>query len=310
MAESRLQTPVALMIFNRPDTTARVFEAIRAARPARLLVVADGPRSDRSGEADRCAAARAIIDRVDWDCEVLTNFSETNLGCRRRIAGGLDWVFEQVDEAIILEDDCIPQPDFFPFCAALLEKYREDERVMMIGGTNFLGQFDTPASYLFSRFFSIWGWATWRRAWQKYDLALPGWETYKAERQVNYYYPQRYVADYITTLFDLAQQQRIDTWDIQWFYACLFNNGLSIVPRVNLIANIGSTAGTHTIDGLTEPPLATWPLETAVLRHPAQVFADRVFDEALFQVRLKTSLLKRARHKVAALRQQWKARRS
>jgi hypothetical protein len=297
------------MIFNRPDTTAQVFKAIRAARPARLLVVADGPRSNRADEAGQCAAARAIIERVDWECEVLTDFAASNLGCRRRIASGLDWVFEQVEEAIILEDDCVPHPDFFAFCANLLERYRDDERVMMIGGTNFLGQFETPGSYLFSRFFSIWGWATWRRAWQKYDITLPGWETYKAQRQLRYYYPERYVERYLTALFDLAYRQQIDTWDIQWFYTCLVNNGLSIVPRVNLIANIGSAAGTHTLTGLFEPPLPTWSLDTTAPRHPAHVFADRAFDEALYRVRLKTSLPKRIRHKLAALRQHWNTRR-
>lgn len=303
MAESQLSTPVAFMIFNRPETTARIYEAIRQARPTVLLVVADGPRPDRPGEAEQCAAARAIIDRVDWECQVLTNYAETNLGCGRRISSGITWVFEQVEEAIILEDDCLPHSDFFPFCASLLGRYRDDERVMMIGGTNFLGQFASPSSYLFSRFFAIWGWATWRRAWQKYDFTLPGWETYKAQRQVGYYYPQRYVVDYITTMFDLIQQQRIDTWDIQWFYTCLFNNGLSIVPHVNLITNIGGAVGTHTIDGLSEPPLPTWPLDATALRHPKQVFADRVYDTALFQARLRTSLIKRAWRKALALRQ-------
>lgn len=303
MAELQLSTPVAFIIFNRPEMTARVFEAIRQARPTMLLVVADGPRPDRPGEAEQCAAARAIIDRVDWECQVLTNYAETNLGCGRRISSGITWVFEQVEEAIILEDDCLPHSDFFPFCASLLDRYRNDERIMMIGGTNFLGQFACPSSYLFSRFFAIWGWATWRRAWQKYDFTLPGWEAYKAQRQIEYYYPQRYVADYITTMLNLIQQQRIDTWDIQWFYACLFNNGLSIVPHVNLITNIGGAVGTHTIDGLSEPPLPTWPLDATALRHPKQVFADRVYDTALFQARLRTSLIKRAWRKVLALQQ-------
>ena len=303
MVELQLSTPVAFIIFNRPETTARVFEAIRQARPTMLLVVADGPRPKRPGDVEQCAAARAVIDRVDWECQVLTNYAEGNLGCGRRISSGLTWVFEQVEEAIILEDDCLPHSDFFPFCASLLGRYRDDERVMMIGGTNFLGQFASPSSYLFSRFFAIWGWATWRRAWQKYDFTLPGWEAYKAQRQVGYYYPQRYVVDYITTMFDLIQHQRIDTWDIQWFYTCLFNNGLSIVPHVNLITNIGGAVGTHTIDGLSEPPLPTWPLDATALRHPKQVFADRVYDTALFQARLRTSLIKRAWRKVLALRQ-------
>ena len=310
MAESQLSTPVAFMIFNRPEMTARVFAAIRQARPSMLLVVADGPRPNRPGEAEQCVAARAVIDQVDWECQVLTNFAETNLGCGRRISSGITWVFEQVEEAIILEDDCLPHSDFFPFCASLLDKYRNDERIMMIGGTNFLGQFASPSSYIFSRYFAIWGWATWRRAWQKYSFTLPGWESYKAQRQVAYFYPQRYMVDHITTLFDLIQQKRIDTWDIQWFYACLFNNGLCIAPPANLIANIGSVAGTHTIDGLCEPPLLTWPLDTAALCHPSQVFANRLYDKALFQAHMRTSLIKRAWRKALFLRQQWKERRS
>ena len=125
-------TPVAFLIFNRPETTARVFEAIRRVRPPKLLVVADGPRSDREGENEKCRAARSVIERVDWPCEVITNYADTNLGCRTRISSGLDWVFANVDEAIILEDDCLPDPSFFPFCEELLARYRDDDRIMII----------------------------------------------------------------------------------------------------------------------------------------------------------------------------------
>ena len=142
-----MKTPVAFLIFNRPETTARVLEEIARARPPKLLVVADGPRADRPGEADLCRAARAVLSRVDWPCEVLTNFSETNLGCRRRVSSGLDWVFEEVEEAIVLEDDCLPHPSFFPFCEELLERYRADERVMAVSGDNFQqGRRRTPYS--------------------------------------------------------------------------------------------------------------------------------------------------------------------
>ena len=237
--EYPLQTPVAFLnLLTRPDTTTRVFEAIRAARPARLLVVADGPRPDRAGESDQCAAARAVINHIDWNCDVVTNYAETNLGCKRRIASGLDWVFNIVEEAMILEDDCVPHPDFFPFCAALLEKYREDERVMMIGGTNFLLHLDIPESYFFSRYFAIWGWATWRRAWELYDINMSGWETLKAQKQIANLYSQRYVVRHFTKILDVAYRNQVDTWDIQWLFCCLFNNGLSIVPRVNLVTNI------------------------------------------------------------------------
>ena len=151
-----MKTPVAFFIFNRPDPTARVFAEIARARPAQLLVVADGSRADRVGEREACLAARSVIDRVNWPCEVLTNFAESNLGCKQRVSSGIDWVFEQVEEAIILEDDCLPHPSFFRFCGELLEKYREDERVMMISGNDFQrGKNATPYSYRFSRYANI-----------------------------------------------------------------------------------------------------------------------------------------------------------
>ena len=155
--EWQLTTPVVFIIFNRPDTTAKVFEAIRQAKPPKLLVIADGARIDKPGEAEKCAAARAIINQVDWQCEVLTNYSNVNLGCRKRVSSGLDWVFEQVEEAIVLEDDCLPHPSFFQYCQELLEKYRDDERIMMISGDNFqFGNETTEYSYYFSRYGHCW----------------------------------------------------------------------------------------------------------------------------------------------------------
>jgi hypothetical protein len=137
MSQRQLKTTVAFFIFNRPYTTEKVFAEIAKAKPPKLLVVADGPHPDRPGEVDACATVRAIINHVDWKCEVLTNYSDVNLGCRRRVASGLNWVFDQVEEAIILEDDCLPHPSFFRFCEELLEIYRHDERVMHIAGSNF-----------------------------------------------------------------------------------------------------------------------------------------------------------------------------
>ena len=168
--------PVAFLIFNRPELTRKVFASIAQARPSKLLVVADGPREDVSDDEENCSEARATIDRIDWDCEVLTNYSSVNMGCRARISTGLEWVFKNVEEAIILEDDCIPHPTFFRFCKELLARYRDDQRVMMISGNNFqMGRKWTPCSYYFSRFFHCWGWATWRRAWKHYDIDMGLW---------------------------------------------------------------------------------------------------------------------------------------
>jgi hypothetical protein len=172
----QLSTPVAFIIFNRPDTTARVFEAIRRAEPPQLLIVADGPRVDRPSDVERCAAARAVIERVDWDCEVLTNYAEANMGLADRVSSGLDWVFSLCDRAIVLEDDCLPDPSFFRFCDELLDRYRDDERVMAISGDNFqLGRRRTRYSYYLSRYNHCWGWATWRRGWQHYDHRMQLW---------------------------------------------------------------------------------------------------------------------------------------
>jgi hypothetical protein len=285
-----MKTPVAFLVFNRPDTTEKVFEAIRRARPETLLVVADGPRADRSGEAAQCAAVRAFIERVDWPCTVLKNYSDVNLGCKQRVASGLDWVFREVEEAIILEDDCLPHPDFFPFCEQMLDRYRNDERVMMIGGTNYLlDALQVRESYIFSRYFPIWGWATWRRAWMSYDIAMKEWPRLKRDGGVNAFYPQRFMRKHITGMMDLAFQGRINTWDAQWFYSCLFNDGLSLIPRVNMISNIG-TDGAHSSQRTVNHFLPVQGLDMENLVHPEQIHPHYPYDHAFFSRQFKPSL--------------------
>src|SRR4030095_10272355 len=175
------ETPVVLIIFNRPKLTEAVLNALALVRPRTLLVVADGPRPDFPGDPQACEAARAVIDRVDWNCEVIKNYSNVNLGCGRRPATGISWALEQVEEAIILEDDCVPHPSFFRFCAELLERYRDDERVMHIAGSTFRRHaMSTPYSYFFTQVTGSWGWATWQRAWRHYDASLALWPQLRA----------------------------------------------------------------------------------------------------------------------------------
>lgn len=272
MAEWQLRTPVAFIIFNRADTTERVFEAIAKARPPKLLVIGDGARDNRLGEADRVAATRAIIDRVDWECEVLTNFSERNLGCKRRVSSGIDWVFEQVEEAIILEDDCLPEPSFFRYCEELLEKYRDDHRVCLIGGTNVQsGLRHADSSYYFSRYPHIWGWASWRRAWQCYDVKMSDWPRSRREGWLREWLGSRSQETFWRMCFDRVSSGEIDTWDYQWVYACWKQRMFAITPDRNLIANIGFRPdATHTTG---ESQFADMPV-TAMgfpLQHPACV---------------------------------------
>ena len=248
MNDSKLSTPVAFIIFNRPDTTKRVFAEIARARPPKLLVIADGPRANRADEAEKCAAARAIVEQVDWDCQVLTQYSEVNLGCKQRVSSGLNWVFQTVDKAIILEDDCLPHPTFFKFCEELLERYRQDERIMMVSGDNFqFGRKRTEYSYYFSRYSHTWGWATWKRAWQHYDVQVKLWPIIRDNHWLKDILGDNRAAKYWEVRFEECYNGLIDTWDFQWAFACWTQSGLSILPNVNLVSNIGFQIGaTHT----------------------------------------------------------------
>jgi hypothetical protein len=280
-----LDLNITLIIFNRPDTTRIVFDQIRRAKPKRLFVIADGPRPGRPEEVQRCLETRRIVEEgVDWDCEVKRNFSDVNLGCRNRPPTGLDWVFEQVEHSIVLEDDCVPDPSFFRFCQELLERFREDERVMMISGDNFL--FDhkkAPYSYYFSDIPHIWGWATWRRAWKKYDINLSLWPEVKKGRYLNHAFPTKRQAKFWTDCFDLSKSG-FNTWDHQWTFACIVNRGVCIMPSVNLITNIGfDQNATHTTQAGMSANLKTLEMNFP-LSHPPFMIRDAYADLKTFNV--------------------------
>jgi hypothetical protein len=299
-----MKTPVALIIFNRPEVTRRVFQEIARARPQKLLVIADGPRAGHPTDAERCADARAIIDEVDWECEVLTNYSPVNLGCKMRPASGISWVFEQVEQAIIFEDDCLPHPSFFPYCDEMLERYSGDERVMMISGNNFqMGRKRTRYSYYFSRYPHTWGWATWRRAWRHFDAEIKLWPELRETSWLFDILGNRAAAEHWRAQFD-ALAKMTSVWDYQWVFACWAQNGLTILPSTNLVSNIGwGDDATHT--KATEDRLArilagemSFPLE-----HPPYMIrnleADR-FTERLFSWG-QPDIYQRLRYKLGAL---------
>lgn len=300
MEQFQLKTPVAFMVFNRPDTTEKVFEAIRKVKPAKLLVVADGPRPDKLGESEKCAAVRAIIDRVDWDCEILKNYSEVNLGCKHRIASGLDWVFDRVEEAIILEDDCLPHPTFFRFCEELLVKYRNDRRIMTICGSNVLTEWKSNIqSYHFSIYFNCWGWATWKRAWKYYDVDMKLWSETEIKQRVRDALADRNQYLYRQKVLDKTYFGNCDTWDRQWTFSCLAHSGLSVIPSVNLISNIGFTQdSTHTSNSRDER--ANLPLHSMVfpMKEPLGLAVDREYSYRFYKKLWESNLLKRAINKV------------
>ena len=235
-----LTTPVLFIIFNRPDTTQLVFNEIKKAKPSKLYIAADGPRPNREDEAEKCQQSRNIIKQIDWDCEIHTLFRNQNLGCKVAVSSAIDWFFENVEEGIILEDDCLPDQSFFYFCQELLEKYRDDKRIMMISGDNFQdGIKRGDGSYYFSRIAHIWGWATWKRAWNLYDVQMKSFKSFLENGEINNIFDNKYVKAYWLKYFQNTYEGKIDTWDYQWGYTLLSQNGLSIMPNVNLISNIG-----------------------------------------------------------------------
>lgn len=298
-----LSTPVGFLIFNRPDLTEIVFEAIAKAQPKKLFVIADGPRSPE--EAEKCEKARLVIERVDWDCEVLTNFSEKNLGCGRREASGFDWVFSQVEEAIFLEDDTLPAPSFFNFCQTLLERYRHDERIMHINGDNSLSQKRNEHSYYFSKYMHGWGWASWRRAWQHYDYNMKTWPEFKRAGLLELVCDDPYEQRYWTNIFDQMYEdpQVIDTWDYQWIYACWSQNGLAIAPNGNLISNLGFNRAdaAHTLGDDPRSGLATTDIWE--ISHPPFVVRHREADNYTFDYIFKGKEMKQMDTLSAKIRQ-------
>lgn len=300
-----MQTPVAFIIFNRPDTTEQVFDVIRQARPPKLFVIADAARANRPGEVEKCSETRAIVEQVDWDCEVMTNFAEQNLGCQRRISSGLDWVFAQTERAIILEDDCLPHPSFFPYCEELLEQYRDDERVMHIGGTNYqFGRRRFPYSYYFSRYNHCWGWASWRRAWRNFDVEMKLWPELRDSGLLKDLLGDARAAADWQRAFQMVYEKHIDSWAYCWTLSCWAQSGLTILPSVNLISNIGfGSEGSHTLNRRSKFANMKFEDIGLPLIHPPFVIRDDEADKFTqrnnfrrsFVSRLGSSLLRAAK---------------
>jgi hypothetical protein len=288
-----IASPVLLLIFNRPDTTELVMNAIRAARPPRLYIAADGPR-DLLGEAERCELARRIATAVDWPCHTEILFRDRNLGCRAAVSGAISWFFEHEPEGIILEDDCLPSAGFFPFCAELLERFRSDARIMAICGSCYADSGPLyRASYYFSYYADPWGWATWRRAWLHYDRDLSRWPEFKSRGRLEAVSEGRkWHQSYWSNVFDATREGHIDTWDYQWIYSVIERNGLACYPTRNLITNLGFRSdATHTIveaAGQRFHPAANLPHQELrfPLVHPTHIARSAALDEQIEARRL------------------------
>lgn len=275
----KCRSPVCLLIYRRPDMTERVLARIRAAQPQRLYVVADAPPAQAPpGLVAACERARAAVESVDWECDVQRLYAHRHLGLGLRVSSGISEIFENTESIIVLEDDCIPEPSFFRFCDELLERYRADTRVMHISGNRFSPEQKSDASYYFSMFPHCWGWATWGRAWRLYDHSMGDWPAFRDEGWLADMIRDEPTSQYWSRKFDSVFRNELDSWAYRWTFACWINQGLSILPQVNLVSNIGFGAdATHTTQQTWAAGLPTEEIAFP-LRHPRHFLRDERAD--------------------------------
>lgn len=300
----KLDTPVLFIIFNRPETTKKVFDAIRLVKPKQLFIAADGFRIDIVGEKEKCEETRRIATSVDWDCDVSILFQENNLGCGLGPTKAISWFFEHVEEGIILEDDCLPNHSFFTFCEELLKYHRNDKRIMHISGNNFhFGKKFGNNSYYFSMYSHNWGWATWKRAWVLFDYEMKDWIEFKNSLQFFQLMNSEKERFFWEKEMQKIYNENKSVWDYQWMLTIWVNNGLAILPNVNLVSNIGfGSDATHTHN--EKSPVSNVKTgEIKQIKHPNRIMINKLADRNTFTkvfffqsdsifIRLKNKLLK------------------
>lgn len=285
MREFELDTAVVFCIFNRLETTKKVFEVIRLVKPPRLYLIADAARDNIPGEKDKVDAVRSYVEQhIDWECEVFKNYAEKNMGCGRRIPDGINWVFEREEQAIILEDDCVPEASFFEYCQEMLEHYKDDERIMLISGNNpYADSYQSSEDYLFSKVPFIWGWATWKRAWKLYDYDIKTFPRYRKSEVFKKIFPLKAYWVYMAE-FETVYQHQFDAWDYQMLYATIINEKFCIVPTANHVTNVGICAeSTHTSERPEWMTYKTTPVNYPI-RYRDEIEWERDFDQGYFRI--------------------------
>lgn len=294
--------PILIIVFNRPENTRRVLDALRPLRPQRIFIAADGPRQDNGSDMIRCSEVRNVLsEAIDWKCDIKTLYSDVNLGCRRGVVRALDWFFGEVDEGVILEDDVVPTQGFFVYCEELLRRYRFDQRVGSISGNSFMPKGASIAeSYYFSVYTHSWGWATWRRAWCCYDREMSDWNAFCDAGWLDRILGKQ-AANYWRPLIEQVKQGTVDTWDLVWLYSCWKSGLLTCTSSVELVANIGfGSDATHTLD--EKSPLAP-PQQLALpIVHPRVFQPRRDFDSRIIVDHYRRSWLQELIRKARKLR--------
>lgn len=274
-----MKKPVLFLIFNRLDTTQKVFEQIRIAKPPRLYLASDGAREAKEGEEEIVASVRKwVLENIDWPCEVKTLFRDENLGCGKAVSGAISWFFSQEECGIILEDDCLPSLSFFPYCEELLDHYKDDKRVWHIAGYNPLDICENGASYYFAKIQHCWGWASWADRWQNYNFDLANF----ANKYIQNFSDDNYTQKYWLNILKKMKNHDIDTWDYQWTFEIAKNKGLCICPTKNLVSNIGYD-GAHYSGSQNDSRLNAKTYEIEKFVHPSEIKIDEAATNLIYK---------------------------
>jgi hypothetical protein len=295
-----MDVSVLIVAFNRPDLTARVFDKVRDAQPGKLFLCVDAPRDNRADDVEKNEAVKRIFEKVDWECEVHRNYAKQNLGCDPRIVSGIDWAFEYTDSLIIFEDDCVPDLTFFTFCQELLVRYKDDPRVGMIAGhIEHLLPMAVEDSYYVDRMNTIWGWATWKRAWKKFDFEMKQWpevrDSHALRKVAKTKYQERQLAYRLNAQY--AKDNRC--WDAAWWLTCLIEDFLCIHPSLNLVTNIGcgNADATHTIHTTPWSNVPITPMRFP-LTHPERLVPNVVEEQKTINYQYAPLLVTRIKNKL------------
>lgn len=302
---TKIESPVLLIAFNRPETTQKVFNAIRIAKPKKLYFAVDAPRVQFPEDQNNVEQVKDIINQVDWDCEVFTRFAQTNQGCGPGPYNAITWAFENEEKLIILEDDCVPAKSFFNYCYELLEKYKNDERIWMISGNNYNEEaVTTQHSYFFSKYGHSWGWATWKRCWMEMDMNMNKLSIVMQQDLLKSgFYSKKEYLFFLKIFLNVFNDETIrhHVWDYQFNFTIRINNGLSIVPKRNLVTNIGYI-GTHSTSRLKYHDRDV-DNNFTIISHPDFILCDNDYDSFHFKnhVSYKVPLYKRIYRKIYKL---------
>lgn len=298
-------TPVLLIIFNRPDKVERLIDSLRTVKPAKVYVSADGPRKHVPADNARCIAARSVINKIDWPCEVFTNFHDCNTGADFGPEKALNWFFAEVDEGIVLEDDCIAHPDFFRFATDMLSRYRTNDKIMMISGNNFQNGISRgEGSYYFSKYPSTWGWASWKRAWQHYDTKNSAYTEFLDKNTLDTICQSNIEKKFWKKFFEQISNGKLEHWDIKWLFAIWNNNGISVTPNVNLVKNVGfGHDATHTFKH--DDVMVVDTVELGEIIPPATMAVNKEADAYLFRHVYQFTLRKKFFHLIELIKRKF-----